>query len=729
MEPEKFVHCLLSTAADLVGELNNFPDLPRGRVYEIVGMFENFLKQSTINVLFEQIIQRLQTLGDTKEHLIIYHHMLQSIQKAFENVRTENQFLKYLANSGTYVPPVEIKVMKECTKGAIQNKADNDVMPNDDAITVQVIPVRHVLKKFLELPGMYEITMSYLSDLEKQENVLTNIVQGECWKERQKSFDDRIVVPLVVYQDDFETNNPLGSHRGVGKVGGVYIVIPCLPPHLISKIENIFVLLLYKSSDQHLVSLENIYASALKELHFLETEGIEVSTESGKYKVYFSFAAAIGNNLAIHFLFGFMKGFTAHYPCRFCMIHSSDINSTFSETSCTLRTHSNYLQHVAQDDPGRTGVSGVPVFYNLQSAATMDILVVDPMHDIFEGFWQHDVGQILHKFIVIDKIFTCDDLNERLNKFDYGHDEGRNKPRPITLAQVKNKFIKMSASESLCFSRNICVLIGDLVARENEYWRVLILLTEIINIVMAPAITEGITHYFASLIHDYLSLVVSLFPNCLKPKHHFLLHYPRIMRRFGPVCNLSTFRCESKNRNLKITSHVALSRVNVCKTLAVKNQLQLSQRFRRNESAVDPVYKISGKTTFSAMQDLPEIHYFFSLLSMQPSDKINVLETIVHHNQTITKGVALSLPGTEFEQFFLVHLILQKDDRNVSIIAKEITNDTQFDEHFQSYLFEENAMTSPHAWRCIKIEELRNFSISRAMKTGTSKHCIPKRWI
>ena len=55
---------------------------------------------------------------------------------------------------------------------------------------------------------------------------------------------------MFLYQDDFETNNPLVSHKCIGKDGGVYVELPFLPPFLQSQTENIFLLLMYKSFDQ-----------------------------------------------------------------------------------------------------------------------------------------------------------------------------------------------------------------------------------------------------------------------------------------------------------------------------------------------------------------------------------------------------------------------------------------------------------------------------------------------
>jgi len=38
--------------------------------------------------------------------------------------------------------------------------------------------------------------------------------------------------PLILHFDDYEPNNPLGSHAGRGKCGAVHLWIPCLPVYM-----------------------------------------------------------------------------------------------------------------------------------------------------------------------------------------------------------------------------------------------------------------------------------------------------------------------------------------------------------------------------------------------------------------------------------------------------------------------------------------------------------------
>lgn len=53
-------------------------------------------------------------------------------------------------------------------------------------------------------------------------------MQGLHWKEKVKNREGKIVFSLILGFDDYERNNPLGSHKGIGKYGAIYLTVPIL---------------------------------------------------------------------------------------------------------------------------------------------------------------------------------------------------------------------------------------------------------------------------------------------------------------------------------------------------------------------------------------------------------------------------------------------------------------------------------------------------------------------
>ena len=84
-----------------------------------------------------------------------------------------------------------------------------------------------MLTLFFELPGILDSTLDYVNTVQKNSIIFRN-------------YKDKIVLPLICAFDDYENNNPLGSHKGVSKCGATYLSCPALHPDLQSKLENIF---------------------------------------------------------------------------------------------------------------------------------------------------------------------------------------------------------------------------------------------------------------------------------------------------------------------------------------------------------------------------------------------------------------------------------------------------------------------------------------------------------
>ena len=61
-----------------------------------------------------------------------------------------------------------------------------------------------------------------------------------------------------------------------------------------------------------------------------------------------------------------------------------------------------------------------------------------------------------------------------------------------------------------------------------------------------------VTGYLEIIIQEYLESRKCLFPETtLKPKHHFMRHYPVLILKFGPLIRVWTMRFESKHSYFK----------------------------------------------------------------------------------------------------------------------------------------------------------------------------------
>ena len=74
---------------------------------------------------------------------------------------------------------------------------------------------------------------------------ISNVIQGILFKNICLKFHGKLLMPVLVYFDEWEENNPFGSQTGVHKMGSVYFSLACVPSEFKSKLENIFYYLFF----------------------------------------------------------------------------------------------------------------------------------------------------------------------------------------------------------------------------------------------------------------------------------------------------------------------------------------------------------------------------------------------------------------------------------------------------------------------------------------------------
>lgn len=358
----------------------------------------------------------------------------------------------------------------------------------------------------------------------------------------------------------------------------MYVSIPCLPPDLYSKLNNIFLAQLYHADDGKIFPKERIYSYIIKELQLLETEGITLVIEGRNIQVYFKLALIIGDNLGLHSILGFVETFSANMYCRFCKVSKDIARKLCYEDVTKLRNKINYAEDVTKKNASITGIKENCAFNILHSFHAVENYSVDIMHDLLEGVCVYEINYILYHFIVQQKFFTLDTLNWRIQFFNF--DSTSNRPPTITESHLHSKSIRMSASEMLNFILNAGLIFGDLITdTHNKYWELFILLRKIVSITLERSVTELTAELLQTLINEHHILYIELFGETLKPKHHFMVHYPTIMKIVGPLRPLWSMRFEAKHRPFKQYARAITCKRNICRSIAVKHQLMLSSYF------------------------------------------------------------------------------------------------------------------------------------------------------
>lgn len=552
-------------AGSFVTTLYNFKDLSRSVVQKLIEYFEKMLRD-LLHLLQLEISIVLQNCLPIVKNEIVF--LVNSLKGIFKDLGTEYLRLKYFRRSSAYILPKPYIIGSNTINKKKQNLVTLDVKRFEGCF----IPMRQVLKCFFEVPGVLQIVRNYRNTIleSRTPDTFSHFMQGELWQNRMVNFPEKMVLPIIVYYDDFEICNPLGSHAVYYKLGAVYFTVACLPPEYASQLQNIFLAMLFYAGDRVTFGNRATFSPLLQELHFLEAEGIDIEVDNESVRLYFSLCLVVGDNLGLNSILGYTESFSTNYFCRYCHADKQTSQSLDMEDLTLLRTVDSYQNDV---ETYSHGIKELCIFNELENYHVIENVCFDIMHDLLEGICRYDMAHFINHFLE-KEYFTLEFLNDRTRFYNFSSRE-KNLPPPIRLSNLRNGYIIMSSAEMLAFVRNFSLIIGDVVPEDDEVWKLYLILLEIMSIIMSSTISKPQLNYLKYLISEHHSRYISLFNDSLKPKHHFLIHYPTIISNVGPLLPLWCMRFEANHKSFKTYSHIITSKRNIPYTLSVKNQLNM----------------------------------------------------------------------------------------------------------------------------------------------------------
>ncbi|XP_056623445.1 uncharacterized protein LOC130436632 isoform X2 [Triplophysa dalaica] len=375
-------------------------------------------------------------------------------------------------------------------------------------------------------------------------DVLCDVIDGQVYKNNEFFSQNPSCLKLILYQDSFEVVNPLGSAKSKHKVLAVYMSLANLPPHIRSSTDHMSLVMLCREKDFKHFGHEKVFSRLIADLKDLEDNGITVAEETFKGTV----LCIAGDNLGSHNVGGFTENFsTSEYFCRYCRIARRDFQT--DPNACgPQRTPENYNSAVdILQSEGHQNVEGITCKSIFNSLNYFNVCMpgLPPClgHDIFEGILSYDLALYLKYFIKQKKWFTYSILNRRIKQFKYSASDALSKPCTVSSNGVK---LSGQAIQNWNFLRLLPVIMGDKVKEPmDDVWQLTLQLKDIVEMICAHRISLPDVAYLDVLIQEYLSCRFSLFPgHRLKPKHHYLRHYPALILKLGPLIRLWTMRFE-----------------------------------------------------------------------------------------------------------------------------------------------------------------------------------------
>lgn len=241
-------------------------------------------------------------------------------------------------------------------------------------------------------------------------------------------------------------------------------------------------------------------------------------------------------------------------------MHKRETEEASVEITEKLRDTQSYYDDVLKNNYTETGVHEYSILNYITLFHATDSSGEDNTHTVDEGIWHYNLLPSLRYFVHERNYFTLEQLNDRIQFFDYTEDESKNVPMPISkenLKKIKNETnkkkitnkkkektkFKMTASEMSNFAHNLIFVIGDLVPENDVVWQFVLTTIKFLDLAYLPCYDEeddinDLTETIATMHHSYQQL----FKQKLKPVHHFATHYSNDTLNFGPLRYLRTIR-------------------------------------------------------------------------------------------------------------------------------------------------------------------------------------------
>lgn len=407
----------------------------------------------------------------------------------------------------------------------------------------------------------------------------TSFHDGSHFKENSFLSGEELRLSILLYCDDFEICNPLGTSRKKHKVTGVYWVLADIPSVLRSTLSSIYLAVLCKADDVKKFGYPQVLEPLLSDLKSLEEDGLFVPCLGKIIKG--TVFSVIADNLGAHSVGGFVESFSGSYNCRFCVGQRSQFQELEVRTGAFLgRTKQQHQLDVEAALASNTHSHGVKrhcaITQRLKHFHVTTGYPPDVLHDLLEGIVPVELALCLD-ILIKKKYFSLEELNSIIKKFPYKWKDRTNCPIRIPPTFSSRNTIGGNAHENWCLLRLLPLMIGSKVQEEEQTWQLLMTLKDVVELVMSPTHTDESIGHLDSLIAEHRRRFSSVFPQRkLIPKHHFVEHYPQLIKAFGPLVSLWTMRFEAKHRFFKKIVRQTSCFRNILKSMAKKHQSMIA---------------------------------------------------------------------------------------------------------------------------------------------------------
>lgn len=250
-------------------------------------------------------------------------------------------------------------------------------------------------------------------------------------------------------------------------------------------------------------------------------------------------------------------------------------------------------------------------------------------------------------------------MNTVIQNFPYKYSDKTNRPQKIPEKVLVSETIGGNGHENWTLLRLLPLLIGDVVPENDDAWSVILELKDIVELLASCTFTDESLCYLDAKISEHRRLLQSVFPDLkLKPKHHFLEHYPHLICCFGPAVDFWTFRFEAKHSFFKKVVRDVNNFKNILLTLSLRHELMVAY-YLDMPSLFNPNVELKGVSNVSLDILAASVKQVIERKCGSQSS-VSLATTAYMHGTRYTKGMFLSVGSTSGLPDFckILHMLL-----------------------------------------------------------------------
>lgn len=304
-----------------------------------------------------------------------------------------------------------------------------------------IVPLKDLLQSLIQMPEVFHFIDNPHTSLSQN---MFDICDGNYVRNHTLFRAERGAFQIVLYTDDLEIVNPLGTHTRVHKITVFYVMFANIPPEDRSRLSSIYVIAIAKTVQLKRHGMKHILKDFIETVNELSSNGIEFDIGNEKKMFKGAIVALVADTPAANLMGGFKEGVGfANKPCRTCHVSKDELKQKVTITQCQIRTLPDHIQKcellfeqaltkgAQQEWSKRWGITHKSILLEINSFDVCKCLLHDPMHVFLEGVVPYELALFIFYCIELRGFFTLSWLNNQLATYPYSYLELKDKPQKI----------------------------------------------------------------------------------------------------------------------------------------------------------------------------------------------------------------------------------------------------------------------------------------------------------